>query len=96
MIRADETLIEGAWVFDSGVMQRDVVEERIERLATEYLVHLADDPESGAWLRLYKDPSDGRLWELSYPRGEMQGGGPRRLRAITRAEAEYRFRWITK
>ena len=94
MIRAEETLIEGAWVLDgAGVMRRDPAEERIERLVIGHLVHLADDPASGAWVRLYKDPSDGRLWELSYPRGEMHGGGPRKLRTIALDEAELQFNW---
>ncbi|MGZ5170952.1 MAG: Imm27 family immunity protein, partial [Burkholderiales bacterium] len=62
-------------------------------LVNRWLIHLTDDPASGAWLRLYKDPTDGRLWELTYPHSEMHGGGPRILRVITSTEAAQTFGW---
>jgi hypothetical protein len=41
----------------------------------------------GNWTILYRDPSNGGLWEVFYPHGEMHGGGPRDLRSITPAQA---------
>jgi len=96
MIAADQNLIAGTLFLDGPVLRPDAVERRIETLVNTWLIHLADDPISGAWLRLYKAPSDGRLWELTYPQGEMQGGGPRRLRVITPAEAAQTFRWVNE
>jgi hypothetical protein len=93
MIAPDETLIEGNFVVALPILKPDAAEQRIETLLSRWLVHLADDPVSGAWQRLYKDPSDGRLWELTYPRSQMHGGGPRRLRVITPDEAASVYGW---
>jgi Immunity protein 27 len=38
--------------------------------------------ESG-WISVYRHRETGQLWELSYPQGELQGGGPRRWRLLT-------------
>lgn len=93
MITSDESVIEGRLLMDGAILLADASEKRIDKLVKTWLIHLSDDPASGAWLRLYKDPTDGRLWELSYPQSEMQGGGPRRLRVITPADAAQVFRW---
>ncbi len=37
---------------------------------------------TGDWRILYQDGQTGEYWELSYPQGEMQGGGPRRLTCL--------------
>ncbi len=34
------------------------------------------------WTIIYRHRQTGQLWELSYPRSEMHGGGPRRLRSL--------------
>jgi hypothetical protein len=34
------------------------------------------------WALLYRHRTTGELWDVTYPRGEMQGGGPRRLRRL--------------
>ena len=59
----------------------------IRSLVADSLAKVATD-QSG-WTSLYRDPSDNRLWELTYPHGEMHGGGPPTLRRIT---AEYALR----
>ena len=42
---------------------------------------------------LFRDPEDDRYWELTYPKGELQGGGPPRLTMLTpeKAHAKYEF-----
>jgi hypothetical protein len=35
------------------------------------------------WTTTYRDPRDGSEWLMDYPHGELQGGGPPRLRRIT-------------
>ena len=42
----------------------------------------------GGWRQLYRDPQDGRLWELTFPHGSLHGGGPRRLAAISSEDAK--------
>ena len=49
---------------------------RINWLASEVLENVGVGKESGGWEKLYRDPADGRYWLLTYPHGEMQGGGP--------------------
>jgi hypothetical protein len=78
----NETVLTGNWVFENGNMRGDAVEDRIGWLTSEKLVQIAIHPEYGAWEILYRDPRDGRFWELTFPHGEMQGGGPQQLQVI--------------
>ena len=87
-LREDEKAIVGAWVMTSRGIAKDEACERIEALVRDALVHVSDHPTEGAWLSLFRDPADGRLWERWYPQGEMHGGGPPALRIIPAAEAK--------
>jgi hypothetical protein len=40
---------------------------------------------------LYRDPTDGRYWELTHPWPEQHGGGPYVLRAITPSDAAAKY-----
>jgi hypothetical protein len=40
---------------------------------------------------LYVDPTDGRYWELTYPQGDMQGGGPPQIRVVSEEDAQARY-----
>ena len=42
-------------------------------------------------VKIYRDPKDARLWELSYPQSEMHGGGPAKLTCISSQLAETIF-----
>jgi Immunity protein 27 len=86
----DEVDLRGEWLAqkDRSVVA-DATEQRIEWLTTQKLEWLASDPSG--WETLYRDPRDGRLWELTYPQGEMQGGGPRRLHVISRDEVAAKY-----
>ncbi len=88
----NETLLNGNWVFETGSMRGDAVEDRIGWLTSEKLVRVASHPEYGAWEILYRDPIDGRYWELTYPQGEMQGGGPKRLQVLDLGAASKKYR----
>jgi hypothetical protein len=82
----EEVDLLGSWIVQKdGPAVGDATEQRIEWLITQKLERIAND--SSGWKILYRDPRDGRLWELTYPRGEMHGGGPHRLRVISRDEA---------
>lgn len=62
---------------------------RIEELITTHLKAVAVSPDG--WEKLYLDPGDGRLWELTYPQAEMHGGGPPELREMDGATATARY-----
>ena len=85
-----EVELRGEWLVqkDRSVIA-DSTEQRIEWLTTQKLERVAHD--SSGWEILYRDPRDGRLWELTYPRGEMHGGGPRRLHVLSRDEAAAKY-----
>jgi hypothetical protein len=54
--------------------------DAINKLLPDKLEKVHSD-ESG-WTSIYRHRDTNELWELSYPRSEMQGGGPRRLRLL--------------
>jgi hypothetical protein len=86
----DEGDLRGDWIVqrDRSVVA-DATEQRIEWLTKQKLQPIAKD--SSGWETLYRDPKDGRLWELTYPQSEMHGGGPRRLHVVSRDEAATKY-----
>jgi Immunity protein 27 len=92
-LHANEDSLTGSWVSTPTGVVGDATCDRIELLIEGVLRHLADSPECGAWESLFEDPADGRLWERTYPRGHMHGGGPPALRVIAPADARGKYRW---
>jgi hypothetical protein len=92
-LRPDETEVVGKWIFDGKGAHADDTAIRIEHLTKHVLQKLAVSRTLGAWETLFRDPQDGRLWERTYPEGEMHGGGPPKLATIseTKARANYDF-----
>jgi hypothetical protein len=90
-LESNENEIVGRWEFDGTTNRADAACRRIEDLATKFLQKLADSRAYGAWETLFRDPNDGRLWERTYPRGELQGGGPPRLAVIGEVEARKKY-----
>jgi hypothetical protein len=88
-LRPEETRLVGQWLFDGQVSKPDAVTERIDSLVRNSLVHIASD-ESG-WGTLYRDPADGRLWELLYLQSERHGGGPPSLVVIAQLDAAQKY-----
>jgi immunity protein 27 of polymorphic toxin system len=71
----------GNWIADpSGRMVGDGVERSIREAVQNRLTKIA--ARDGGWTILYRDPTDGSYFELTFPQGEMQGGGPARLSRI--------------
>jgi hypothetical protein len=89
MIAPNETQLTGKWLLIEDRMVADETCQRITKLVKDYLVEIGQD-QSG-WDTLYRDPKDGRLWELIYPQSELQGGGPPALRYLTPQEAAQKY-----
>jgi hypothetical protein len=84
-----ESVLSGAWIdTESGPMPDDTC-RRIEALTRDHLKKLATD--SSGWSTLYRDPDDGRLWELAYLQSSFPGGGPPTLRLLTHVQAAARY-----
>ena len=82
-----ETELVGQWIVKAKVIEGDIVEIRINWLIEYALKKVAE----GNWSALYRDPGDNRFWELTYPQGQMQGGGPKRLATVSEDYANARY-----
>lgn len=88
-LRPDERVLAGAWAQPGVGAVHDDVDQRIFWLVSNRLTRLA--VAEGGWRQLYRDPRDGRLWELTFPHGSLHGGGPRRLECVTALVAAERY-----
>lgn len=87
----DETELVGAWVSEGARVIRDPVDQRIDAVVAR-LEEVARS--SDGWDTLYRDPSDGRYWELTYPQSGMHGGGPKRLANVPGEIAISKYRLV--
>ena len=88
-LQPTETDLVGQWLDTGSRIEADAVTARIQWLIAERLERVAE--AEGGWAILYRDPGDGRLWELTYPQSEMHGGGPPRLTVISAREAAAKY-----
>jgi len=88
-IAPSEVLLTGQWTTDQGRVLADDTSHRIDELTRAHLKELGRD--SSGWDTLYRDPDDGRYWELTYPQSHLQGGGPPQLRRLTLDEAKSKY-----
>jgi hypothetical protein len=88
-IEPTETQITGKWLSRDARTIADEACERIDELVRSHLRQLGGD--ASGWDVLYRDPGDGRLWELTYPQSEMHGGGPPQLRCLALDEARGKY-----
>jgi hypothetical protein len=84
-----ETLLVGQWDSREGRVVPDQTCVRINELIRTYLKELGRD--ASGWDVLFRDPEDGRLWELTYPHSELHGGGPPQLRCLRVDEARAKY-----
>ena len=80
----------------SGSMTQDSICDRIQWLTESYLEQIAIDGDN--WSALFKDPHDGRYWELTYPQSHMQGGGPPTLQLLSKEAVFKKYpktKWVT-
>jgi hypothetical protein len=81
-IEKEEFELRGQWIFENGKVVENETAQRINYLKDNYLEKIAI--ASSGWEILYKDPSDMRYWELTFPQSEVQGGGPPTLYNISK------------
>jgi Immunity protein 27 len=80
-IQPTETELTGKWISLNGRAVADEISGRIDDLVRSHLKELGRD--SSGWDALYRDPDDGRFWELIYPQSELHGGGPPQLKCLS-------------
>lgn len=85
----DETELHGSWIIIDKQVVGDPVSVRIDHLITSELIEVGT--ADGGWSTLYRDPVDGRFWELTYPHSEMHGGGPRSLVQLDPESAKLKY-----
>jgi hypothetical protein len=95
-IEPHETELTGNWVVEEGKVRGDTTCDRVNWLTQGWLVQVAYRRGGGGWETLYRDPTDGRLWERTYPQGELQGGGPPRLALLTPEQAAEKYDAVKK
>jgi hypothetical protein len=86
---ASETDLVGRWRLVDNAVSADENCTRIARLIEDQLTNLGTDPTG--WDTLYRDPADGRYWELTFPESDFEGGGPPRLTCINEVEAMRKY-----
>jgi Immunity protein 27 len=89
MLAPSDVALTGRWQYLGDKVVADETCMRIECLVNEHLQLIAHSPDG--WCTLYRDPSDGRLWERSYPQGHLQGGGPPALHCVSVSDARARY-----
>lgn len=92
-LKPDETDLLGKWLVVDGNVIADVNSERINALVEQYLEKVTAD--ASGWDTLYRDPVDGRYWELTYPESSWHGGGPPRLTYLSYEQARAKYGNVT-
>jgi hypothetical protein len=88
-IHPNEREIAGGWTFDGGSALADTATRRIEDLISSHLTELSRTDDG--WSVLYQDPDDNRMWELTYPNSDSQGGGAPHLQVVDRTYAASKY-----
>ena len=91
-LQPDETQLIGDLVITDGRVTGNHVCLRIDTLVSSALTKVGSADEG--WSTLYVDPTDGRLWERSYPQSYMQGGGPPSLVLLSNHEASAKYHHV--
>lgn len=89
-IGPEETQLVGAWFMENGESKSNEACKRIYELIRTHLKLVATD--WSGWERLYCDPDGGRYWELSFPFGALQAGGPPTLTRVDREAVREKYK----
>lgn len=86
---ASEFILKGDWVREGLDIVADETACRIGYLTRNILVKVAVD--FSGWATLYRDATDGRYWELTYPDSYEHGGGAPMLACLEIEEIKLRY-----
>jgi hypothetical protein len=84
-LQPDETELLGAWGVVGGRVAADATAHRIEAIIAGPLEKVA--VADAGWSSLDRDPADGRLWEPTFPHGNMHASGPLFARSASKTLA---------
>ena len=85
-----ETDLLGDWIVSGTQVEGDEVCKRIKWVVAEKIQEVTTD--ASGWDVLYRDPADGRYWELTYPKSHMHGGGPPRLTNLSLDQVKAKYK----
>lgn len=88
-LQPHETELIGDWIVSGAKVEGDETCKRIKWLVAGKLQEVTTD--ASGWDILYRDPVDGRYWELTYPQSHMHGGGPPRLTNLSLKQAKTKY-----
>lgn len=88
-LKSEETILQGFWIDLGSALTEDANWERINRLVAESLEHLATSDNGTD--KLYRDPGDGRFWELTPVMPGLKNGGPPLLKVIEPERAKEKY-----
>jgi Immunity protein 27 len=86
-LKPEQTVLQGFWLDLGSAVVPDARWDRITRLTEEFLQLLVTGNDRE---RLYRDPADGRLWELTSVAPEMPASPPL-LQVISPEEATAKY-----
>jgi hypothetical protein len=89
ILQSHESELIGRWELKQGQQTDDATTRRIKWLLENLFVEQGSDPTG--WDLLYRDPNDGRLWELTCPQSESHGGGPPRPALLDRERVREQY-----
>ena len=95
-LRPSETELIGEWLVEGSEIRANETAQRIQWLVSHHLRKIGISEQWGAWKALFQDPDDLRYWELTYPRGEMHGGGPPALKCISSEVAATEYETVRR
>ena len=94
-LETGENELIGEWIRAGAQVHGNDVCARIQWLTSEVLQQVGVDKESGGWDKLFRDPSDGRYWLLTYPHSDMHGGGPPTLKHLPLKDHEVKEKFVS-
>lgn len=85
----------GTWLVDaSGGVAGDQATNRIWELVRHRFTRIAERDDG--WTVLYRDPETMTYWELTFPHGELQAGGPPKLTKLSAELLGQRYTGLPK
>ena len=88
-LKPDENVLTGRWLLQDKSLVADDASKRIDQLVANHLVKISQTQDG--WGTLFRDPNDGRFWELIYPDSGMHGGGPPVLQCMKVEDAKNKY-----